>query len=78
MLKKRLIASFIVKNGILVQSIGFKRYLPIGNPKFSIKFISNWDIDEIIFLDISANEERRSVSFNLHLIKKEEPEPLEN
>ena len=71
MLKKRLIASFIVKDGILVQSIGFKKYLPIGDPKFSIKFISNWDIDEIILLDISASSERRSVNTNyLELLSK--------
>jgi len=26
----------------------------------------------------TKNEERRSVSFNLHLIKKDEPQPLSN
>lgn len=56
MLKKRLIATLIVREGIVVQSIQFKRYLPIGKPEIAVEFLNLWGIDEIIVLDISASK----------------------
>ena len=61
MLKKRVIASLLVKAGILVQSLGFKKYLPIGKPAIAVDFLNQWGIDEIILLDISATEQGRSI-----------------
>ena len=37
MLKKRLIGAITVKNGIAVQSFGYKKYLPIGSPKVIVE-----------------------------------------
>ena len=54
MLKKRITATLVVKDGIVIQSIGFKRYLPIGKPAIAIEYLNSWGIDEIIILDISA------------------------
>lgn len=54
MLKKRLIACLVVRDGLIVQSIGFSRYLPIGRPKIAIEFVARWDVDEIVVLDMSA------------------------
>jgi cyclase len=54
MLKKRLVACLLMRDGLIVQSIGFKRYLPIGQPRFPIEFVAKWDVDEIVFLDMSA------------------------
>lgn len=56
MLKKRIAASLIVKDGIVVQSIGFKKFLPLGKPAIAIEFLNQWGIDEIILLDISATK----------------------
>ena len=56
MLKKRIIATLIVKNGIVVQSIGFGKYLPVGKPQIAIEFLNQWGIDEIVYLDISATK----------------------
>ncbi|PPR16757.1 MAG: Imidazole glycerol phosphate synthase subunit HisF [Alphaproteobacteria bacterium MarineAlpha9_Bin3] len=58
MLKKRLIACLLIKDNLIVQSVGFNNYYPIGNPSFSIEFISRWDVDEIILLDITPKSER--------------------
>ena len=52
MLKKRIVASLVVKNDIVVQSIGFKEYLPVGRIDIAVEFLNNWGIDEIIILDI--------------------------
>lgn len=54
MLKKRLVGTLIVKNGIVVQSIAFRRYLPIGRVSVAVEFLNQWGIDEIIVLDIDA------------------------
>lgn len=63
MLKKRIIATLVVKDGIVVQSIGFKRYLPVGKPAIAVEFLSQWGIDEIILLDISASRYGRSPDY---------------
>lgn len=61
--KKRLIGCLVVKGGIVVQSIGFKRYLPVGKPEIAVEFLTNWGIDEIVLLDISATAEGRGPDF---------------
>jgi imidazole glycerol-phosphate synthase subunit HisF len=55
MLKTRLIPCIITKGDLVVQSFGFNRYLPIGNVKTAIEFFVNWDVDEIIIIDIDAS-----------------------
>jgi len=59
MLKRRLIAVILVRQGIVVQSIGFSKYLPVGKPEIAAEFFSEWGADEIILLDISATIEQR-------------------
>ena len=59
MLKNRLIPVIIVKGELIVQSFNFKRFLPIGNIKTAIEFFVNWDVDEIIILDIDATTQAR-------------------
>ena len=54
MLKKRIVAVIVVKNGIVVQSRSFKHYMPIGRPRIVIEFLDDWGIDEVVLLDISA------------------------
>lgn len=56
-LKKRIIAGVIVRDGIAVQSIGFKTYLPLGDPKIICENYSRWGADEIFLncIDRSIN-----------------------
>ena len=54
MLKKRLIASIFIRDGIAVQSIGFRKYLPVGRPEIAAEAFNMWGIDEIMLIDISA------------------------
>lgn len=65
MLKKRIASVLVVKDGIVVQSIGFRRYLPVGKPHIAIEFLNQWGIDEIILLDISASRKGREPDFPL-------------
>ena len=65
MLKKRIAASLVLKNGIVVQSILFNKYLPVGSPVIAIEFLNLWGIDEIVLLDIDATAQGRSPQFEL-------------
>ena len=61
MLKTRIIAVVVVKNGIAVQSICFDRYLPIGSPAIAVEYLDKWGISEIVLLDIDATSQRRTI-----------------
>lgn len=65
MLKKRIAASLVVKDGIVVQSIAFNKYLPVGKPAIAIEFLNQWGIDEIILTDISASRSGKSPDFEM-------------
>lgn len=65
MLKTRLVPCIITKGSLVVQSFNFKKYLPIGNVKTAIEFFVNWDVDEIIILDIDAYRESRRPNIEL-------------
>ncbi len=56
MLKQRVAAVLLVRDGIVVQSIGFQKYLPIGKPEIAVEHLNRWGIDEIVMLDISAQK----------------------
>lgn len=61
MLRPRVGAGLFLKNGIVVQSMGFGRYLPVGRPKIAVEYLNRWGIDEIAVLDIDASREKRSI-----------------
>ncbi len=65
MLKQRLIASLIIKKNMVVQSIGFHRYLPVGSLKICVENLNRFGIDEIVILDIDASREKRLVDTRL-------------
>jgi cyclase len=56
MKKKRLIPVLLLRDGFLVQSKLFKNYQNLGNPLISVKRLSEWGSDELIYLDISKEE----------------------
>ncbi len=65
MLKKRIIGCVLVKHGIAVQSIGFRKYLPIGSPVILAEYLNKWGVDEIVYLDIDATTEGREPNYEL-------------
>lgn len=53
MKKKRVIPVLLHKEGWLVQSKGFTEYKKLGNAQKAVQRLSEWDSDELIYLDIS-------------------------
>lgn len=63
MLKTRIIGVLVVKGGIVVQSINFREYLPVGRPLIAVDYLNKWGIDEIVLLDIDATQKKRRPQF---------------
>ena len=57
MLTRRLIATILLNNGMIVQSRQFKHTNVIGNASTAIDFFNSWGIDEIVILDVSRADE---------------------
>jgi cyclase len=55
MKKKRVIPILLHKDGWLVQSKNFNEYKKLGNALMAVQRLSDWDSDELIYLDISVD-----------------------
>ena len=56
MLKNRLIPVLFLKNGFLVRSELFSIHQNIGNPVSQVERYNDWDVDELIYIDISEKQ----------------------
>jgi imidazole glycerol-phosphate synthase subunit HisF len=56
MLKHRLIPVLLLQNGLLVRSEKFTTHQIIGNPIHEVARFNEWNVDELIYLDISQDE----------------------
>ncbi|TAN45251.1 MAG: imidazole glycerol phosphate synthase subunit HisF [Nitrospirae bacterium] len=64
MLKARIVAILIVKGEIVVQSINFKQFLPVGSPSIAVDYLNSWGVDEIAIIDIDATPGKRNPRFD--------------
>ena len=55
MLKVRLIPVVLLQNGLLVRSELFKIHQVIGNPIHEVQRFNEWNVDELIYLDITQD-----------------------
>jgi cyclase len=53
----RLVASIVVRGSMHVQSVSFKRYLPLGNPVESAREFDRWGVDEIALILLDDDRE---------------------
>lgn len=52
----RLIPVILLKNGLIVRSQLFRIHQSIGNPMHTVRRLSNWNVDELVLLDISTED----------------------
>jgi cyclase len=57
MLKKRLIPCLFLKNGFLARSEQFERHQLLGDAIHQVERFNAWDVDELIYIDISEEDE---------------------
>lgn len=55
MLKKRFVGVITVRGGWVVQSFGYKKYLPVGRPTVIAENLDRWGVDEILLLAIDRS-----------------------
>lgn len=65
MFKKRFIGVITVKNELAVQSFGFKKYLPIGDPTILAENLDRWGVDEIFVISIDRTNKTLGPDLNL-------------
>src|SRR3546814_16687941 len=53
MVKPRLIPVLLLQNGLLVRSERFAVHQIIGNPIHEVERLNQWNVDELIYLDIT-------------------------
>ena len=78
MFKKRIIPIVLIKENIVVQSIKFNKYLPIGKPEAVIENLDRWGADEIIVLMILPGIDMIRVASSRILRKQHAFEPDQN
>jgi imidazole glycerol-phosphate synthase subunit HisF len=62
MFRPRVIPVLLLKNLGLVKSVRFKDHRYIGDPINAVKLFNDLGADELVFLDIMANRENKSIS----------------
>lgn len=65
MFRPRIIPILLLKDKGIVKTIKFKKPNYIGDPINAVKLFNDMKADELIFLDIEATKENRSIDFNL-------------
>jgi cyclase len=65
MLKTRVIPCLLLKNSGLVKTVKFKDPKYVGDPINAVKIFNEKEVDELIFLDITATNENRKLNFDL-------------
>ena len=63
MLQKRIIPILLLKNNGLVKTIKFKKEKYVGDPINAVKIFNEKEVDELVFLDITASRENRPPNF---------------
>lgn len=60
MLRIRIIPALLLRNESLVKTLRFSRFTYVGDPCNTVRIFNELEVDELIFLDITATLERRS------------------
>ena len=62
MFRPRIIPVLLLKNKGLVKSVKFKKHRYLGDPINAVKIFNDLKADELVFLDILASKENRTIS----------------
>jgi cyclase len=65
MLRTRVIPCLLLRNGGLVKTRGFSEPRYVGDPINAVKIFNEKEVDEIVFLDISATPAAREPNYDL-------------
>jgi cyclase len=59
MLRTRIIPALLLRNESLVKTIRFGKFTYVGDPANTVRIFNELEVDELLFLDITASREQR-------------------
>jgi cyclase len=65
MFRPRVIPVLLLRNNGLVKTVKFDKYKYIGDPINAVRIFNDLEADELIFLDILASKEKRTISLDI-------------
>ena len=65
MLRTRVIPVLLLRNESLVKTVRFGKYTYVGDPCNTVRVFNELEVDDLIFLDITATYEKRLPNFNV-------------
>lgn len=65
MLRTRVIPALLLRDASLVKTVRFRKFTYVGDPCNTVRIFNELEVDELVFLDISATREQRSPNFEL-------------
>jgi cyclase len=65
MLRTRIIPALLLKNESLVKTVGFGKFTYVGDPANTVRIFNELEVDELLFLDISASLQKRGPNFKV-------------
>lgn len=65
MLRTRVIPCLLLRDESLVKSVRFKSYNYIGDPVNTVRIFNELEVDELVFLDITASREGKKPNFRI-------------
>lgn len=65
MFRPRVIPVLLLRNNGLVKTVKFDKYRYIGDPINAVRIFNDLEADELVFLDILASKEKRTISAEL-------------
>jgi len=60
MLRTRIIPALLLRNESLVKTVRFGKFTYVGDPCNTVRIFNELEVDELLFLDITASRENRS------------------
>ncbi|MFY7790996.1 MAG: AglZ/HisF2 family acetamidino modification protein [Polynucleobacter sp.] len=60
MLRTRVIPALLLRDESLVKTLGFGKFTYVGDPANTVRIFNELEVDELLFLDITASHDNRS------------------
>ncbi|MBS0289684.1 MAG: imidazole glycerol phosphate synthase subunit HisF [Proteobacteria bacterium] len=70
MLTKRIIPVLLLKDGYLVRSLHFNFHQFIGDPFLQLERYNQWDLDELVYIDISSHVTAKTIAILKYIAKQ--------
>ena len=65
MLRTRIIPTLLLRNESLVKTISFGKFTYVGYPCNTVRIFNELEVDELLFLDITATVDKRAPNFKV-------------